>query len=433
MQKPASRREFLGYAATAAAASFLFPSCRADRRRRILTSSDKLNIGLVGVGNRGHDNLRGVASENIIAICDVDDEYLQKAAKEIPGAKKYHDFRDLVRHPGLDAVVVSTADHTHAVAAAAALRANLDVYCEKPLAHNIYEARMLTELARKHGAVTQMGIQIHDHANFRRVVELIQTNAIGIVKDCHVFVNGTNWSGDQRSKTKQDVPKKLNYDLWLGPAAHVPYDANYHPAGWRRYWNFGNGTMGDMACHYMDLAFWALELKYPISAEAKGSEVNDIATPDRLMVNYQFPARGRWPAIPLTWYDAKQRPAILERLGLEKWTNGVLFIGEKGWLIANYDIHELGPKEQFANFERPKPFIPDSIGHHKEWIEACKSRGETSCNFNYSGPLTETVLLGVASYRLGKRIEWDAENLRAKNLAGADKFIRESYRSGWSL
>ncbi|MBI3819404.1 MAG: Gfo/Idh/MocA family oxidoreductase [Planctomycetes bacterium] len=430
MTHRASRREFLGYAAAAAAATWI-PACQTNPRRRILTLNDKLNIGVIGVGGRGNDNLHGVAGENIVAICDVDENNLAGAAKEFPNAKRFVDFRELVLLQSLDAIVVSTPDHTHAPAAAAGLRRGLDVYCEKPLAHNVHEVRTLTELARKYGAVTQMGTQIHDHANFRRVVELIQSKAIGDVKECHVFVNGTNWSKGERAKERVPPPNHLHYDLWLGPAEEQSYDPSFHPAGWRRWWAFGNGTLGDMACHYMDLAFWALQLKYPKTIEAEGPAPDPETAPDRLKISYTFPERENLPPVNFTWYDGHHRPEILKTLNLEKWINGVLFIGERGNVIANYDNHELIPGAKAI--ERPKPWIPDSVGHHREWIEACKNRGTTSCNFNYSGPLTETVLLGAVAFRTGTRLEWDAESFKIKNSEAANGMLRQNYRSGWTL
>lgn len=432
MTTRATRREFLAFAAASAAAAWI-PACSGLPARRKLTLKDKLNIGVVGVGGRGHDNLMGVASENIVAICDVDEQPLAKAAKEFPGAKKYIDFREMLLLNNLDAVVIGTPDHTHAAASAAALRRGLDVYCEKPLAHNIYEVRTLTELAQKHQAVTQMGIQIHDHENFRRVVELVQSKAIGEIRECHVFVNGTNWSNGKLSEKRIIPPKDLHYDLWLGPAADEAYDPSFHPAGWRRWWKFGNGTLGDMACHYMDLAFWALELKYPLSAEATGPEVDPATTPDRLKVIYQFPERGNWPGLSLTWYDGHMRPEILKKYNIEKWINGVLFVGDKGFIIANYDEHAIGPVESYKSFARPTPWIPKSIGHHREWIEACKTRSATTCNFNYAGPLTETVLLGTVAFRTGKRVEWDGPAMAAKNNSAANAMLREKLRSGWTL
>lgn len=427
-----TRRDFFTVAAAGAAAAWI-PSCAHAPRRGPRPLDEKLRIGVVGVGGRGGDNLQEVASENIVAICDVDENNLNKAAEKFPRAKKYIDFRELLAIETLDALVVSTPDHTHAVATAAGLRRGLDVYCEKPLAHNVYEVRAVTDLARKFGAVTQMGTQIHDHANFRRVVELVRSGSIGNIKECHVFVNGTNWSNGKLSKEPVAPPKHLHYDLWLGPAAERPFDPSFHPGGWRRWWAFGNGTLGDMACHYMDLAFWALELKYPNTISADGPAVDPRTTPDGLKISYQFPNGGAPSAFPLTWYDGKRRPEILKSLNLEKWVNGVLFIGDSGYVIANYDIHEIGPADKFTNFTRPKPWIAESIGHHREWIEACKRRTETTCNFNYSGALTETVLLGTVAYRTGKTLQFDAQALRITNSSEADALLREHYRSGWSL
>jgi predicted dehydrogenase len=426
-----TRRAFLG----ALAAGSLLPAVRAlpvrvPRRRR-----DKLNLGVIGVGGRGNDNLGGVAQENIVALCDVDARPLEAAAKRFPAARTFVDFRELLALGDLDAVVISTPDHTHAPIAAAALRRGLDVYCEKPLAHSVHEVRVLTQLAGEHGAVTQMGTQIHSWPNYRRVVEHVQSGALGAVTEVHVFCNGKTWSGGERPAEQPPVPEWLAWDLWLGPAPERPYHPAYHPAGWRRWWDFGGGTLGDMACHYMDLAFWALDLAHPLSVQASGPEVHPETAPAGMSVHYEFPARGKLPALALTWYDGDERPAVLERLGLQQWQNGVLFLGEDGrWLVADYDRLEIGPKERFAAFVAPPQFVPDSIGHYEEWLQACRTRGRTTCPFAYSGPLTEAVLLGNVSFRLGgTKLDWDAHAMRARNAPQAAPLLRREYREGWVL
>lgn len=431
MAQTISRRGLLA-SALAGSAAYALPSCTTTYPRRVRRADDKLNLGIIGVGGRGSENMSDVSSENIVALCDVDEKELRKAAGKHPRAKTFFDYRDLLTLRDLDAVVISTADHTHALIAAAALRRDLDVYCEKPLTHTVGEARYLTNLARQKGAVTQMGIQIHDHANFRRVVELVQSRAIGNIKEVHVFVNGSNWSQGKLSAAPNPIPGHFHYDLWLGGARAIPYDPGYHPAGWRRWWEFGNGTMGDMACHYLDLAFWALELDHAVSVKASGPPLDLLTTPDRLKVEFQFPARGDRPEVPLTWYDGRMIPEILSSLGLSKWTNGVLFIGDRGWIIANYDIHTIGPAAEATKIKIPDPWLPDSVGHHREWIEACKSRGSTSCGFEYAGPLTEAVLLGIVSYRSGVGFKWDAAQLVADHPK-ANELVHKHYRAGWSL
>ena len=395
----------------------------------------RLRVGVIGVDNRGAANLGQLAKEDvdIVALCDVDRRSLEKASKKFAGAKAYADFRQLLAEVReIDAVMVSTPDHTHAPASAMALRRGLDVYCEKPLTHTVHEARVLAALAREQGAVTQMGIQIHALPNYRRVVELVQSGAIGAVREVHVACT-TNWSGGELPTEQPAIPEWLSWDLWLGPAAERAYHPIYVPAKWRRWWEFGSGTLGDMACHYMDLVFWALDLRYPTTVGADGPIPHPETAPQGLRVSYEFPARGDQPPVALTWNDAGRRPPIFEELGLEKWKNGVLFVGDKGWVVGDYNKLEIGPAADFAESEPPQRSIPDSVGHYKEWVEACQSRAMPSCNFDYAGPLTETVLLGNIAFRLGKKLEWDAERGVVRNAPEAAKLLRREYRSGWDL
>jgi predicted dehydrogenase len=326
---------------------------------------------------------------------------------------------------------VATPDHTHAPATLTALRAGLHVFCEKPLTHTVYEARLVAETAAKHKRVTQMGTQIHGGDNYRRVVELIQSGAIGAVNEVHVWVS-TTYGGADRPKEMPKVPAGLDWDLWLGPAPKRPYHPTYVPFYWRGWWDFGGGALADMACHYMDLPFWALKLRHPTKINAEGPPPHPESTPHGLTVHYDFPARGELPPVKLTWYDGGKRPALFAQGKLPKWGNGVLFIGSKGMLLADYGKRKLLPEKQFADFTPPKPTIANSIGHYKEWVEACKHGGPTTCNFDYSGALTEAVLLGNVSYRLGKPIEWDAKKFKA-NEAGAEKYLRPVYHNGWTL
>ena len=436
MTKPArltNRRRFLQQSAAIGAAplALSWTACRSATIR-----PDKLRIGVVGVAGRGGANLRGVSGEDIVALCDVDEKRLDAAAKRFPAAKKIIDFRELVELDGIDAVVVSTPDHTHAPAAAAALRKKLHVYCEKPLTHTVREARTLIELAKKNERVTQMGTQIHSLDNYRRVVELIRAEAIGKVKEVFVFCN-KHWSAKARPKGEHEVPKHFHWDLWLGPAAERPFHPHYHPANWRRFWDFGGGTLADMGCHYIDLAHWALDLRRPVKVSAEGPPVHDYVTPRSLAVRWLHRlADGR--EIPVHWHDGGKFPKQLKELGLGTWRNGVLFVGDDGrWLISDYTRHVLGPLIRFADFKKPEPSIAKSIGHHREWIEACKvgtgEGSETTCNFEYSGALTETVLLGTVAYRSGKAIEFDAQKLAVGGSDEAQKLLHKEYRAGWSL
>lgn len=424
-----SRRTFLRQSAFAGAGIWL---AGRESRAKSLSPNDKLNIGVIGVAARGADNLKGVASENIVALCDVDEERLGKAAALYPRAARTHDFRKLLDRNDLDAVVVSTADHTHAVATVAALKAGLHVYCEKPLSHTVAEARIISETARKRKRVTQMGTQIHAGDNYRRVVELVKSNAIGPVREVHVWLAGA-MSGGERPKETPPVPPTLHYDLWLGPAEYRPYHPEYVPYNWRKWWAFGNGTLGDFGCHFMDLPFWALDLRHPTTVEADGPPVHPETTPAWQVVRYAFPARGTQPPVALTWYHGGRRPALSMEGALKEWGNGVLFVGEKGMLAADYGRRMLLPEKEFAGFAPPEPFIPNSIGHHQEWIRACKTGGPTTCNFDYSGALTEAVLLGNVAYRTGEKLTWDAKRLRAVGTPEAERFIRKPYRRGWRL
>jgi predicted dehydrogenase len=333
---------------------------------------------------------------------------------------------------GLDAVVVGTPDHTHAPAALCALQANLHVFCEKPLTHTVAEARLLAEVARKKKRVTQMGTQIHAGDNYRRVVELIRGGAIGAVKEVHVWVS-TSYGGGDRPKDQMAVPPGQEWDLWLGPAPFRPYHKTYVPFHWRKWWDFGGGALNDMACHHMDLPFWALDLRHPTHVEAEGPKPHAETAAPWLIVRYDFPARGKLPAVKLTWYDGGKRPKYFDQKGLlPAWGNGTLFVGERGMLLADYGNRRLLPEKDFKDFTPPKQTIPNSIGHYKEWVEACKNNGPTTCNFDYSGALTEAVLLGTVAYRLGKGFDWDAKKLKASE-AGAEDFLRKKYRKGWEL
>jgi hypothetical protein len=278
--------------------------------------------------------------------------------------------------------------------------------------------------------VTQLGTQVHAEPNYRRVVELVQSGAIGPVEEVHVWASGAGkWP-----KGPTEPPAYLHYDLWLGPVPERPYNAEYLPLNWRYWWAFGGGTLADFGCHFMDLPHWALDLRYASSCEPVDCPPVDQEVPPKwLIVRYQYPARGDKPPVKLTWYHGGKRPDLLPAEHAAKWKSGVLFVGKKGMILSDYGKHVLLPEKDFEGFVRPEPFIKDSIGHHLEWIEACKTGAPTTCNFDYSGALTETVLLGNVAYRVGKKLEWDAKKLRATNCPEADRFIQHQYRKGWKL
>ncbi len=437
-----SRRRFLQTAA--AACTFSGRLSAADKKPG---PNERLQVGVIGVAAQGAYDWGEVAKAGaeIVAWCDVDETRTGTARSTFPRASFDVDFRALLDRKGIDAVVIATPDHTHAVATVAALKSGRHVYCEKPLTHDVFEARIVAQTAAREKRVTQLGTQIHNHpsGNYRRCVELIQSGAIGAVKEVHVWC-GTSYGGAKRPTETEPVAKGLNWDLWLGTAPERPFyrgkaDARshycYEPFNWRRWWDFGGGTLADMACHHIDLPFWALKLRHPTRVSAEGSPSPDAeATADWLIVRYDFPARGELPPVKLTWYDGGKRPPHFAAGQLPKWGDGSLFVGEKGMLLAGYTGRKLLPEKEFEGFVVPKATIADSVGHHKEWVEACKSGDlKTTCNFDYAGALTEAVLLGNVSYRVGKALEWDADKLRATNCPAAEKYLRRQYRKPWTL
>jgi len=430
--------------------------------------SEIVNLAGIGVGGHGAFLLDGMAREcgdlaRIVAVCDVDEKRASELIvrkiphvenvggfKRFPKARRYYDFRRMLEkeEKNIDAVVVATPDHTHAVASVAAMQCGKHVYCEKPLAHDIYEVRRMMEVARKTGVATQMGIGIHSSETFRRVVELIRAGAIGEVKEVHAWCDNAPgmgkddtalpW-GDRRPPQRPPVPKTLHWDLWLGPAPYRPYHPAYLPVRWRSWWDFGNGRLGDMGCHLLDLVFWALDLNYPETVEAEGPKppTREVA-PLWMSVVWTFPARGNRPPVTFTWHHGiGRRPPIAKEVRLPDWPIAVLFVGSKGLLVVQIEVipprYKLLPEEEYTDFQPPRPSIPRSRGHYREWLLACKGGPPALCHFDYSGPITETVLLGCVAYRTGEKLQWDAQNLKATNCAEAERFIRCSYRKGWTL
>lgn len=427
-----NRRAFLQAAVAAgtavpSAAKLLSSPVQAAESR---SANEKLNLAVIGVAARGGANLNGVSGENIVVLCDIDAGRLGAAAKRFPHAKTYDDYRRVFDHENLDGVVISTPDHMHAIPTAQALRKGLAVYCEKPLTHSVYEARVIRGLTAESGAVTQMGNQIHSSDNYRRVVETVKAGVIGPVRRVHVWQGGGVRVG---KRVKEGAaPEGVSYDLWLGPAPYRPFHESHFHFNWRYWWDFGGGQLADFGCHYMDLPFWALELKYPTSVVAVGEKGHDgdNECPNYMRVDYEFPARGDQPPVHLTWYHGGWMPKGAE---IYKKNSAVLFEGENGRLLADYSTRKLFMEA--GNEPAPvEPSIPNSIGHHAEWIHAIKTGGKTTANFEYGGTLTESVLLGNVSYRAGqKKLEWDSEHLKATNRPEADQFIRREYRKGWTL
>jgi len=441
-----SRRRFMATSATVAAGAAIASPALLSARN----VNEKLDIVVIGSGGRGGANLGSVSSENIVALCDVNENNLNRAGERHPGAAKFVDFRKLYDETtSFDAAVVSTCEHTHAFATLPALKMGKHVYCEKPLTHNVWEARVIREAANEAGVATQMGTQIHAGDNYRRVVELIQSGAIGAVRENHTWVSrawgwhetreeyeaaGDRWLSETLPKTADPIPDGLNWELWLGPAPDRPFSNVYFPGPkWYRWWDFGNGTMSDLGSHWLDLPFWALELDHPLTIEAFGPPAQPEIAPASMHVTYEYGARGDLPPVQVNWYQGTHKPKIWTDGGIPQWGSASLFIGDKGMILADYGKHILLPEADYADFERPEPFIPKSLGHHAEWIHACKTGDPTTCNFEYAGWLTEANHLGNVAYRTGKKLEWDAENLVATNAPEASRFIKREYREGWTL
>ena len=455
-----SRRDFLARGALASAA-FGFPAIVSSR-----SPNAKVNLAFIGVGGRGAANLMGLVgvstaarkgapaatepSENVVALCDVNGQNLDRAAQLFPKAKTFRDFRKLYEESkDFDAVVVSTTEHTHAYATMPALRLKKPVYCEKPLTRDIAEARLVTEEAARAGVATQMGTQIHGMPNYRRVVELVQSGAIGKVSEVHVCVSrawGLQSQEDaeknkdvvfvtERPKEEQTPPPYLDWDLWLGPAPWRPYHEVYFPGPkWYRWWDFGNGTMSDLGSHWNDLPFWALNLDAPLAVEAFGPEPHPEIAPATMSAVYEYGPREGRPGLKLHWHQGATKPDVWKNDPvIGQWQSGVLFIGDKGMLLSDYNKHLLLPEEKFKDFQRPKPFIADSPGQHIEWLNAIKNGTPTGSPFSYAGPLSEANHLGNVAFRAGGRIEWDAKAMRITNNEAANRFIRREPRAGWSL
>jgi len=441
------RRRFLTTAAAGSAATFAAPAILRGRNL-----NDRLDVAVIGAGGRGAHDTKQVAGAgaNITALVDVSEKALGFASKSYPKAKKFVDFRKLYEQPKrFDAVIVATCEHTHALATLPALQLGKHVYCEKPLTHNVWEARVIREAARDAGVATQQGTQLHASENYRRVVELIQSNVIGPVHEVHVWVSrawgwhesveaakaaGERFMVIDTPQGSTTPPADLHWDLWLGPARKRLFHQDYYPGPkWYRFWDFGNGTMSDLGAHRNDLPFWALKLTYPETIEAFGPKPHPVLAPASMHVQYQFPQRGDWPRLKLTWYQGTHKPKIWHEGGIPQWGNGCLFIGSEGMLLADYGKFALLPEEKFQGTKLPERFLPRVSGHHAEWVACCKSGTTPSANFEYAGLLTETNHLGNVAFRTGKKLQWDPLNLRAANAPEADPFIRREYHNGWEL
>jgi predicted dehydrogenase len=437
--KNISRRQFMGGAA-AAMAFTIVPD-------RVLAQppSNKLNIAGVGIGGMGQHNVRACNTENIVALCDVDEKYAGKIFKEYPKAKVWFDFREMLdKQKDIDAVIVATPDHLHAVVSMEAMKRGKHVYCQKPLTRLVAEARALTEAARKYKVATQMGNQGHSGDGVRNICEWIWDGAIGEIREVHAWTNRPVWpQGIDRPKNNPPVPETMHWDLWIGPAPMRPYNPCYAPFAWRGWWDFGGGALADMACHVLDPVFWALKLKYPVSVEASCTEVNDETFPLASIVHYEFPAREDMPPVKVHWYDGGLKPEKPEALGdmqIGQAASNVLFMGSKGVLrCGEYgDDPHLFPLSLMRSYKRPAKTLERIPGqaHEQNWIRACKG-GEPACsNFDYSGPLTEMVTMGNLAIRpenVGKKLEWDGKDMRVTNDEKANDYVHPHYREGWLL
>ena len=449
--KSISRRRFLAAGTTAATVFSIVPSyvVGADKQT---PPSGKLNIAGVGIGGMGRGNLRACSKENIVALCDVDSKHAGRTFNAYPKAARYADYRVMLeKQKDIDAIVIATPDHTHAVITMAAIEAGKHVFCQKPLTHTVYEARKITEAARKSKVQTQMGNQGHSSEQIRMVREWVQSGSIGDVKEVHAWTDRpdsgpwyANFAARDLPKAFPAVPDTLNWDLWLGPVRDQKYSPSFHPFKWRAWLDFGTGALGDMGCHILDPACWALDLVNPtsITAEVKHHkpELAGKAFPIAAKVTYEFPQRGKLCPMKLIWHDGvfdAPKPGMLED-GRKLPASGALIFGEKETIM--HGSHGAGgariiPEVRMKNFTRPDKTIPRVKGGHEgDWIRACKDGNPASSNFgDYGGQLTEMVLLGVAAQRVpGETLKWDSKKLEFDNKE-ANKYIHAPYRSGWSL
>lgn len=446
--KKISRRKFIGTSTAALTGLTIVPSHVVSGLGHI-SPNDKLNVAGIGIGGMGRGILENIAqTENIVALCDVDwSERVERVFSTYPKAIRYKDFRVMLdTQKEIDAVVIATPDHTHAITSMEAIIRGKHVYTEKPLTQTIHETRMLTEAARKFNVATQMGNQGQAGDGPRRLREMIWDRAIGSVHEVHVWTDRPNrglsdtyWpQGVSRPEEILPVPASLDWDLFIGPAPMRPYHSAYHPFRWRGWLDFGTGALGDIGCHSFDPVFRALKLKYPASVQAVSTLVNDETYPLGSMVTYDFPAREDMPPVRLTWYDGGLRPPRIPGIeeGVQLGAGGTLYRGSNGMILGN----EIFPLPVRESYERPEPYIPSSPGHREEWINACKGGDPAGSNFDWSGPLTETVLLGNIALRPELReklsyqtLDFDPDGFGFPDMPEANQFLHYEYRKGWDL
>ncbi|MDX9971700.1 MAG: Gfo/Idh/MocA family oxidoreductase [FCB group bacterium] len=442
MDTSVRRRDFLKV--SAAAGLLLLPTGALAGPN---APSNKLNIALIGADGRGRAHYEGLASENVVALCDVDEEHLAFAAQTFPQAKQYVDWRECLDHPDLDAVVCCTLDHTHAFIANWALNRNLHIYCEKPLAITVEEARLVRDKYRtkKDKLATQVGMQRHAHENFNRIREMVRDGAIGELREVSA------WGNRQIPKpgylpAAGDPPKNLHYDLWLGPSPFHPYNPEYFSGGaganclqWNMYWDFGVGQVGDMGSHTMDIVWNAIDATVPTSALGVGEPYNPEVTPVRMTSTFEHPANDWRPAITVKWHQGGDMPdSPAKYIDLNQIDHGAMFQGTRGYLIVDFEKRLLFPYGDAADLTYYKPRTPETLipamgDFQKQWINACKGDLKTACDFEYSANMIEQLLLGLAAYRAGGKLEYDGAAGRFTNNEDANKFLSRTYREGWSL
>ncbi len=460
-----TRRQFIKHAAAAAALTIV--------PRHVLGApghvppSEKITLAGIGTGGQGLQNLaifQEFPEIQIVAVCDVNREsggYLswnwtqgkeqrvagreparrqveagyaqQKRSGTYRGCKAYADFRQLLAEEDVDAVMIATPDHTHAVITMAALKRGKHVYCEKPLTWSVYEARQVTEAARKAKVATQLGNQGQASQEARLVCEMIWDGAIGPVREVHVWSPARFWAWptwEGRPKDTPPVPDGLDWDLWLGPAPERPYHPAYHPWTWRNWWDFGTGLLGDLGCHKLSTVFKALKLGHPIAVEASSTKMDPEIYPLGVIARFEFPARGDMPPVVLTWYDGGLKPPQPKDLEPGRRMDDVIYIGDKGTLMG----HRLIPESRMKAYGRPPQRLPRSPGHHKEWVDACRGGPPAGSNFaDHGGLLTEVCLLGNVALRAGIKIAWDGPNFKIANDHAANRLLHREYRAGWTL
>ena len=462
-----SRRSFL--AGTGSAIGFTVLPRYVFGGSGFTAPSEKLNVAVIGAGSQGINDMRALldcTDAQVVAVCDVaektttrwenttgraealkivNDYYSGKIrTKDYAGCKEFVDFRQMLdKEKNIDAVLIATPDHNHATATMWAIKNKKHVYCEKPLTYSIFEARKITQAAKEAGIVTQMGNQGHSGEGIRLTVEWIRDGVIGDVREVHAWSNHQGrWPNTpaERPKDMPPIPNSINWLLWLGPRPKRPYHSVYHPAYWRAWWDFGNSTIGDMACHNLDPAFWALDLGHPESVEASSSNFNDETAPVAAIYHYQFPARGKMPPVKVIWYTSgilPQKPEELEEdRQLTGGGNGILFIGDKGKIMCDGwgGTPQLIPYSKMKEYKQPEKTIPRIAGDHMQnFVDSCKQGTKACSDFSYSGPMTEVVLLGNVALRTGKKIYWDGVNMKATNAPEAERFIHPTYHNGWIL